>query len=84
MRRGIVDDRTRSEEARGALARAFGLEKEHRLAEAVEAYREAVRREPEDLDIRMRLALVLRAVGRDGEANAAFEEAHRLCLAAAG
>ena len=79
----MVDSRPRSEETRGALSRAFGLEKEHRLAEAVEAYREAVRREPEDLDIRMRLALVLRAAGRDGEANAAFEEAHRLCLAAA-
>lgn len=79
----MVDDKPRSEEVRGALARAFGLEKEHRLAEAVEAYREAVRREPQDLEIRMRLALVLRAAGRDGEANAAFEEAHRLCLAAA-
>ena len=79
----MVDDRPQAEEVRGALARAFALEKEHRLTEAVEAYREAVRREPQDLEIRMRLALVLRAAGRDGEANAAFEEAHRLCLAAA-
>lgn len=77
----MVGDRPRSEEARGVLRRAFDLEQEHRLTEAIEAYREAVRREPEDLEIRMRLALVLRATGRDGEANAAFEEAHRLCLA---
>ncbi len=76
----MISGKPRSEEAKEAVRRAFGLEQAHRLADAVEAYREAIRREPADLDIRMRLALVLRAAGRDGEANAAFEEAHRLCL----
>jgi Flp pilus assembly protein TadD len=80
----MLDARPRSAEVKGALARAFGLEREHRLAEAAEAYQEAIRREPQDLEILMRLALVLRAAGRDGEANLAYEEAHRLCLTAAG
>lgn len=80
----MVDDKQRSEEAGAALRRAFRLERERRLVEAVEAYREAARLGPGDIDIRMRLAVALRAAGRDSEANAAFEEAHLLCRAATG
>ncbi len=71
----------RAPEAEEALRRAFALERERRLEESIEAYRDAIRVAPDDFEIRMRLAVILRAAGRDGEANAAFAEAHRLCQA---
>lgn len=53
-----------------------------RYEEAVAEYREAVRLDPEDADALVKLGLLLRELGRDEEANRAFQSA--LALNAAG
>lgn len=59
----------------GPLQRGLGLERKGRYSEAAEAYREAARLTPGDVNARMRLGLVLRVLGRDEEANEAFRVA---------
>jgi Flp pilus assembly protein TadD len=54
------------------LSRGLAAERAGRYAEAVEAYREAARLDPGDIDAQVRLGLVLRVLGRDEEANEAF------------
>jgi Flp pilus assembly protein TadD len=54
------------------------LEREGRLDEAADAYRESVRQQPGDITARIRLGLLLRQAGRDDEANAVFGEALQL------
>jgi Flp pilus assembly protein TadD len=63
--------------------RALVLEFRGRYGEAVAAYHEAVRCDPEDTDARIRLGLLLRELGHDEEANRAFEEALALRCGAA-
>lgn len=58
-----------------SLCRGLALERTGRCAEAAEAYREAARLDPDDIDAQMRLGLVLREMGRDDEANEAFRMA---------
>jgi Flp pilus assembly protein TadD len=57
------------------------LESAGRLDEAVAAYREAVRRAPRNPLSHIRLGLALRGVGRDEEANQAFQRALELSTA---
>lgn len=57
------------------------LELSGRLAEAVEAYREAVRQAPRNPLGLVRLGLALRSAGRDEEANQAFQQALDLSTA---
>jgi Flp pilus assembly protein TadD len=57
------------------LNRGLALERVGRYSEAADAYREAARLEPGDLDPHLRLGLVLRMMGRDEEANEAFRAA---------
>ncbi len=57
------------------------LELSGRLAEAVEVYREAVRRGPRNPLGLVRLGLALRGAGRDEEANQAFQQALDLSMA---
>jgi len=52
--------------------RALAFEKQGRREDAVHAYREATRCEPEDADSQVRLGLLLRDLGRDEEANQAY------------
>ena len=54
------------------LLRGLHLEREGRLSEAVDAYRESARLEPEGVAALVRLGLVLRQMGRDDEANEVF------------
>ncbi|HET7291339.1 MAG TPA: tetratricopeptide repeat protein [Vicinamibacteria bacterium] len=54
------------------LFRGLQLEREGRLSEAVDAYRESARLEPEGVTALVRLGLVLRQMGRDEEANDVF------------
>ena len=54
------------------LSRGRSAERAGRYAEAVEAYREAARLDPGDIDVQVRLGMVLRVLGRDEEANEAF------------
>lgn len=62
--------------------RALKLESERRYEDAVRAYRDAARCEPESADAQVRLGVLLRDLGRDEEANRAFASA--LALRAAG
>ena len=62
-------------EARQWSARASALERDGRVGEALEAYLQAVRFDPHDPLHHVRLGLVLRGVGRDEEANRAFQAA---------
>ena len=62
-------------EAQQWSARASALERDGRVGEALEAYLQAVRFDPHDPIHRVRLGLVLRGVGRDEEANLAFQAA---------
>lgn len=55
--------------------RAALLERDGRVGEALEAYLQAVRLDPDDPLNHVRLGLVLRGVGRDEEANRAFQAA---------
>lgn len=55
--------------------RALALEFRGRYGEAVAAYHEALRCDPEDADALIRLGVLLRELGRDEEANQAFEAA---------
>ncbi len=57
------------------------LEREGRLDEAADAYREGVRQDPGDISTRIRLGLVLRQAGRDEEANEVFGAALALHVA---
>jgi Flp pilus assembly protein TadD len=54
------------------LLRGLYLEREGRLSEALDAYRESARREPGVVATLVRLGLLLRQVGRDDEANEVF------------
>lgn len=54
------------------LLRGLQLEREGRLSEAVDAYRESARQQPEGVTALVRLGLVLRQMGRDEEANEVF------------
>jgi Flp pilus assembly protein TadD len=56
------------------LLRGQQLEREGRLDDAAEAYREGLRKEPGHVAVRVRLGLVLRHMGRDEEANDVFRE----------
>jgi tetratricopeptide (TPR) repeat protein len=58
--------------------RAAALEARGRSEEAVRAYRETLRCDPENADAQLRLGLLLRELGRDEEANQAFAAALRL------
>ena len=62
--------------------RALSLERSGRYEEAVAAYRESIRLDPTDIDAHVNLGFVLRELGRDAEANAAFQAA--LALRTAG
>ncbi len=61
--------------------RGRSLELSGRLAEAVEAYREALRRAPRNPLGLVRLGLALRSAGRDEEANQAFQQALDVSMA---
>jgi tetratricopeptide (TPR) repeat protein len=58
--------------------RAAALEARGRSEEAVHAYRETLRCDPESADAQLRLGLLLRELGRDEEANSAFAAALQL------
>jgi tetratricopeptide (TPR) repeat protein len=58
--------------------RAASLEARGRSEEAVHAYRETLRCDPESADAQLRLGLLLRELGRDEEANQAFAAALEL------
>ncbi len=55
--------------------RALDLERTGRYEEAVAAYQEALRLDPVDIDAQVHLGLLLRELGRDDEANQAFQAA---------
>lgn len=63
--------------------RATELERSGRCEEAVAEYQQAILIDPSDLDAHARLGLLLRELGRDEEANRAFEAALALSLASA-
>jgi Flp pilus assembly protein TadD len=50
----------------------LSLERSGRYEQAVEAYSEAIRNHPFDVDALVHLGLLLRELGRDDEANRAF------------
>lgn len=54
------------------LSRGLSAERAGRYGDAADAYREATRIDPGDLDALVRLGMVLRVLGRDEEANEAF------------
>ena len=54
------------------LSRGLSAERAGRYGEAAEAYQEAARLDPGDIDAQVRLGMVLRVLGRDEEANEAF------------
>ena len=60
------------------LGRGDAFERAGRYAEAAEAYRDAVVSDPQDVDARVRLGVVLRELGRDEEANETFRAALEL------
>lgn len=68
-------------EAQDWSARASAFERDGRVGEALEAYLQAVRFDPHDPMNHVRLGLVLRGVGRDEEANRAFQAALDLAVA---
>lgn len=53
--------------------RAQELERNGRYEEAAKSYEEAVRLDPADIDAQVKLGLLLRELGRDDEANRAFQ-----------
>ena len=55
--------------------RALVLEFRGRYGEAIAAYHDAVRCDPEDAHARIRLGLLFRELGHDEEANLAFAQA---------
>ncbi len=55
--------------------RAVELERTGRYEQAVTEYQEAVRLDPSDADAHVHLGLLLRELGRDEDANKAFEAA---------
>jgi Flp pilus assembly protein TadD len=63
------------------LVRGELLEREGRLKDAADAYREEARQKPGDVAARMRLGLVLRQLGEDEEANEVFRQVLDLHLA---
>jgi Flp pilus assembly protein TadD len=54
------------------LLRGLQFERQGRLSEAVDAYRESARVQPEGVTALVRLGLVLRQMGHDEEANEVF------------
>jgi Flp pilus assembly protein TadD len=64
--------------------RGKALERQGHNEEAAAAYAEATRLDPGDVDAQVRLGLVLRDLGRDEEANQAFQNALELHRSAAG
>ena len=66
------------------FSRALDFESRGRCTEAAAAYREAIRADPTDIRALRRLGVVLRDLGRDEEANAAFATALRLGSAGLG
>ena len=52
--------------------RGLSLERSGKCQQAVEAYSEAIRSHPLDVDALVHLGLLLRELGRDEEANHAF------------
>jgi tetratricopeptide (TPR) repeat protein len=58
--------------------RAAVLEARGRPEEAIKAYRETLRCDPEAADAQLRIGLLLRELGRDEEANQAFAAALQL------
>jgi Flp pilus assembly protein TadD len=64
--------------------RALDFESQGRCSEAAASYREAIRNDPMHVRALLRLGLVLRDLGRDEEANAAFATALRLHSAGLG
>jgi Flp pilus assembly protein TadD len=54
---------------------AMDLERKGHYAEAVKEYQESIRLDPTDADAYVRVGLLLRELGRDEEANRAFESA---------
>lgn len=62
--------------------RALNFERAGRYEEAVASYRESIRLDPTDIDAHVNLGYVLRELGRDAEANEAFQAA--LTLRTAG
>jgi Flp pilus assembly protein TadD len=54
---------------------ALELERNGRYVDAVKEYQESVRLDPTDADCYVHLGLLLRELGRDEEANQAFESA---------
>jgi Flp pilus assembly protein TadD len=52
--------------------RALAAERSGRYDDAVSAYRESLRFCPVNIDVQVRLGLILRELGRDDEANRAF------------
>ena len=54
------------------LLRGLQFEREGRLSEAVVAYRESARAQPQAVAALVRLGTVLRQLGHDDEANAVF------------
>jgi Flp pilus assembly protein TadD len=52
--------------------RGLSLERSGKYEQAVEAYSEAIRNHPFDIDALAHLGLILRELGRDEEANCAF------------
>jgi Flp pilus assembly protein TadD len=52
--------------------RGLSLERSGKYEQAAEAYGEAVRIHPLDIDAQVHLGLILRELGRDEEANGAF------------
>jgi Flp pilus assembly protein TadD len=60
------------------FTRALDFESRGRCADAAASYREAIRNDPGHVRALLRLGLVLRDLGRDEEANAAFATALRL------
>jgi Flp pilus assembly protein TadD len=50
----------------------LSLERSGKYEQAVQAYHEAIRAHPFDVDAQIHLGLILRELGRDEEANRAF------------
>ena len=70
--------KSRRAAAASHLSRGLALERAGHHLDAVDAFGEAVRLDPDDPDAQMRLGLALRELGRDEEANRAFLAALRL------
>jgi Flp pilus assembly protein TadD len=62
-----------------SYSRALGLEREGRYEEAIEAFRATIRLDPRDVEAHIHLGVVLRHLGRDAEANEAFDAALAIC-----